>query len=84
MAVIVGGTALVATIAILRDAAFGARVSIVAGIVLVGWIVGEVLILTADDELASPDEALYPALGLVMVGLGLVVARRAQSTGMQG
>jgi hypothetical protein len=56
----------------------------VAGVILVSWIVGEVLILTGDDELVSPVEAVYLVVGLTMIGLGLLVARRAKQLGPQG
>ncbi len=71
LAVLVGGTATGAAMAHLRRSPIGARVSLVAGVVLVGWIFGEVILVSADSELVSPMEALYLVVGLVMIGLAI-------------
>jgi hypothetical protein len=77
LATVVGGTAAAATVATLRRATTGSRISMLAGLVMVGWIVGEILILTGDGEVVSPTEVLYLAAGLAMIGLGLAVGRTA-------
>jgi hypothetical protein len=79
LAVVVGGSAAVATVTAVRDARQGGRVSIVAGAILVAWVVGEVVILIGDGEVVSPTEAVFLAVGLVMVALGAVVGRRAEA-----
>jgi hypothetical protein len=76
LAVVVGGSAAVATVLTARDARQGGRVSIVAGAILVAWIVGEVAVLTGDGEVVSATEAVFLAVGLATVALGVVVARR--------
>lgn len=70
LAVVVGGSAALATVATLVGRA-GGFFSLVAGIVLSGWIVGEVLVFKHPSR---PDatEAIYFALGLAMVVLGTV------------
>ncbi len=47
----------------------------VAGALLVGWIVDDVLMVTADDELVSPTEVVFLSLGMAMTNLGFVLAR---------
>jgi hypothetical protein len=73
LAVVVGGSAAVATAATLRRPADGAWASLLAGVVMMGWIVGEVLILAPSAR--SWIEAVYFALGLVMAGLALALGR---------
>jgi hypothetical protein len=73
LAVVVGGSAAVALVAILRSADAGARASTVAGAVMMGWIVGETLILNQPTR-PSGSEVVYFAVGLAMAGLGLAIA----------
>ncbi len=77
LTVAVGGTAAVAAVALLRNPAIGALASMLAGMVLMGWIIGEALILN-QPAARSWAEAVYFAVGLTMVGLGLVVGRNLQ------
>jgi len=70
LAVVVGGSAAAALVATLRSPVLGARLSVVAGLVLIGWILAEIAILTRDGELVSGTEAVYLVLGLAMIGLG--------------
>jgi hypothetical protein len=74
---VVGGSSLLAAAATLRSPSLGARLSIVAGMVMVGWIVGEIVLLTGDAEVVSPTEVLFLTVGLAMAGLGWR-ARRAE------
>jgi hypothetical protein len=69
LAFLVGGSAAVATAAMLRSERLGARVSAIAGIVLVGWILGDVLLLRGPAT-RSWVELLYFAIGVLMVSLG--------------
>jgi len=75
LAVAVGGSAAVATMAVVRDARGGGRASVVAGAVLVAWIVGEMLVLTGDGEIMSPTELVFLVTGAVTMALGAAVAR---------
>jgi len=74
LTVAVGGSATVAAAALLRNPGIGALASMVAGMVLMGWIIGEVLILN-QPAARSWAEAVYFAVGLTMAGLGLVAGR---------
>jgi hypothetical protein len=67
LTVVVGGSATLAVIALLHGLDNGASVSIVAGAILMGWIIGEALLL----HQPSWFEAFYFALGLTMAALGL-------------
>jgi len=72
--VAVGGSATVAAALLLRNPAIGALASVLAGMVLMGWIMGEMLILN-QTATRSWVEAVYFAVGLTMSGLGLTVGR---------
>src|SRR5262249_56363124 len=69
VAVIVGGSASLATAATLRRWPAATRASVVAGAITMGWIVGEVLILNQQSAPTST-EVFYFALGFVMMTLG--------------
>ena len=68
LAAIVGGSA-AAAIALARQSTIAPRASAAAGLLLVGWIVGEVALISADSELVSPMEALCLVVGAAMIGL---------------
>jgi hypothetical protein len=72
-AVVVGGSATLATAATLRRPA-APRASVLAGAITMGWIMGEILILNQPSAPTSA-EVFYVALGFVMVALGLVLER---------
>ena len=72
LAVSVGGSAGVAAVAILRSPPVGAVASLLAGVVMMGWIAGEILLLDQPSE-PTGIEAFYFALGLLMAGVGLLV-----------
>ena len=80
LAVVVGGSATVAAAATLRSREAGALSSMLAGAIMLGWLVGERLILP--PEAFPPQlwwlEAIYIAAGLMMVLPPVVVwwARR--------
>lgn len=74
LAVAVGGSATVAAAATLRSPRAGARASLLAGVVMLGWIVGEVLILNQPSR-PTRIEVFYFAAGLLMALLGLAVGR---------
>lgn len=73
LAVVVGGSAAVAAAATLISPNAGGLASTVAGVVMMGWIAVEVLILKQPSWTWT--EVFYFALGLVMVVLGLMVWR---------
>lgn len=81
LAVVVGGSAAVATVATLRRSDIGALTSMLAGAILLGWLIGERLILP--KAAFVPQfwwlEAIYIAAGLMMV-LPALAVRRAAST----
>lgn len=81
LAVVVGGTAVFAAVTTARDPWVGAPASVVAGLVLVGWITGELLVLnqnSASTSPRSPVEALYFVVGLAMAVVGLILWRRGR------
>jgi hypothetical protein len=74
LGLVVGGSALLATFAALRNANAGAFASVAAGLIMMGWIVGEMLLLhTGGFTWLWP---LYFAVGAVMALLGLRLASR--------
>ncbi|MFN8486249.1 MAG: hypothetical protein U0350_01575 [Caldilineaceae bacterium] len=74
LAVVVGGSAAVAAAAMLRRPPVGALASLVAGLILMGWIIGELLLLHQPSAPQSI-EVFYFTIGLLMTGLGLLVAK---------
>jgi hypothetical protein len=73
LALFVGGSAAVATATLLVARNWSGQATIVAGAVLMGWLVGEVLILKQPSA-PSPTEVFFFAIGLIMLALGLNVA----------
>ena len=79
LAVVVGGSAAIAAAGTARGPRLGVPASIVAGLVLMGWIVGELLVLNQNSASTSPRSAVEPiyfVVGLAMVALGLILWRR--------
>jgi len=76
LAIVVGGSAVVAAVATLRRSGAGALTSMLAGAILLGWLVGERLILppAAFSTQFEWLEVIYIAAGLMMAvpALGLV------------
>jgi hypothetical protein len=76
LAVLVGGSAAIAAVATARFPRVGAPVSVVAGLVMVGWIVGELAVLNQNTASTSPRsvvEPIYFVVGLAMAALGLIL-----------
>lgn len=73
LAAVVGGSALVAALETFRDPRRGGRASAVAGLVMVGWIGGELAVLPR--EARHWIEGAYLCVGATMLGLGLSLAR---------
>ena len=63
--VVTGGTALAALVATVMSRTVGAGFSLAAGLVMIGWIVGEVVLIGASSWL----QLVYLAVGVVMVVL---------------
>ncbi len=80
LAGVVGGSAAAAAIAIVRRSTIGPRVSLMAGVVLVGWIAGEILLVRADNVVVSPTEAFYFFVGVAISGLAVGLDRSAGSS----
>lgn len=75
LACVVGGSAAAAVIALVRRSPIGRRASLLAGVVLVGWIAGEIALVRADNDLVSPIEAVYGIVGLATIGLAVRMER---------
>ena len=77
---VVGGSAALATAAMLRSPTTGGRVSVVAGVVMMGWIAAETRLLDYSEDPNDNDwiEPAYFALGALMAGLGVVVAAQSR------
>lgn len=72
LAALVGGSAAVAVIAMLRKAPTAFALSQLAGILLMGWIVGEIILLPQASE-PTVIELFYFITGLLMVVGGRVL-----------
>ena len=70
LAVLVGGSAAIATYAVGTNPSAGALLSVVAGGLLMAWIVVEVLLLNQPSWTLT--EGIYFAIGAAMVVLGFV------------
>lgn len=75
LAAVVGGSAAVAALTLVSRSTKAGRAAIVAGLVLLGWIVGEVVLVRADNEIVSPMEVLYLVVSLAIVGLATRTGR---------
>jgi hypothetical protein len=81
LAVVVGGSAAAAAVTTARPGRLGPIVSVVAGVVLVGWILGELVLLNQNSAASSPRspvEAIYLLVGIAMAGLGAYLWRSAR------
>jgi hypothetical protein len=74
LAVVVGGSATVAAAATLRRPDAGALASLLAGVVMMGWIVGEFLILNQPSR-PTWIEVVYFSVGVLMAVLGLAIGQ---------
>jgi peptidoglycan/LPS O-acetylase OafA/YrhL len=77
LAIIVGGTALIALVATLRDNPLSGSFAVIAGFILMGFITIEVLILEQQPPGPTPTEIFYFVIGaiLFLLGMGLVRLR---------
>jgi hypothetical protein len=74
LACVVGGSALVATVAVARRTPFGGPATVVAALVLAAQIGGE-LTLLAQPGGPTPAELLYLTIAAGMLGCGLLLHR---------
>lgn len=85
LAVVVGGSAVVAAVATLHKSDTGVLTSMLAGAILLGWLAGERLILPRAAFVPQFWwlEAIYIAAGLMMVLPALAVRRAARTVSAQ-
>lgn len=76
LAVVVGGSAAIATLAVYKSSARGGAASILAGVLLMGFILAEVMLLKQPSPWTGT-EVFYFAIGAAMSLLGLVLLRTA-------
>ncbi|HLX40683.1 MAG TPA: hypothetical protein VKR42_09120 [Ktedonobacteraceae bacterium] len=69
LAVFVGGSALVAAVAVMVRSEWDALASLVAGVILAGWIVSEVVMIGLQSGL----QPFYFAIGLLIIGLATLL-----------
>jgi hypothetical protein len=62
----------------------GLIAALIAGMALVGWIVGEIALVRADNQLASPIEAVYGIVGLASIWLAARLARAGGALAVDG
>jgi hypothetical protein len=75
LAGVVGGSAAAAAVVLWRRPRLGVPASALAGAILAGWVVGEIVILNQNGAATSPrspTEGLYLVVGTVMVMSGIV------------
>ena len=75
LAAVVGGSALIALIALLVRSSWAPALTVVAGAILMGWIVGEVLVLNQPGEPTWIEIAFF-AIGLLMSAVGVFARGR--------
>ena len=72
LGIMVGGSAAIATVMTARSESAGAVASLIAGIILMGWIAGEVLLLNQPNPTWA--EGIYFGVAAVMAILAIRVA----------
>ena len=70
LAIVVGGSALLAALLVLRPGRAGILATLAAGLIMAGYIVGEVLILKQTPPGPTWIELIYFGLGLTIFALG--------------
>jgi hypothetical protein len=83
LAVAVGGSAAVALIALLLRSPWAPALTVVAGAILMGWIVGEVLILNQPVEPTWIEIAFF-GIGMAMSVLGIFARGRRPAAAPAG
>jgi len=72
LCLVVGGSQFAAAFILLRRSSLANRASLIAGLVLIGWIVGEFRLI----GFQAPIQVCFVAIGLVEVGLSFASLRR--------
>lgn len=80
LTIVVGGTAALASVGMLRRLRWGPLASSFAGASMIGFLLGEIMILNQPVE-PTVTEMVFFAIGSVMVLLGLIVARQRSVDG---
>jgi hypothetical protein len=81
LGLIVGASALVAMATAISRANVGAVLSLIAGAIMIGWIVGEVLLIDS----VTPSSAYWPQAEYLLVGVAMVaLALRVAPGGWRG
>ena len=75
---IVGGVQFIAAVAMLRRLEGSVTAGAFAGIVMMGWIAGEVLIVGTHGGLMLTLQLIYFAVGLVQLALAALLTRERQ------
>jgi multidrug transporter EmrE-like cation transporter len=70
LAIAVGGSSLVAVIATLRNHPLAGSYAVIAGLLMMGFVTIEVIILQQQPPGPTPIEIFYFIIGLLMLGLG--------------
>jgi hypothetical protein len=69
LALIVGGSALAATVLMLQKNPFAVPVALLAGAIQVGWIIGELLLVGTRGDVMAWLQAIYFVAGLIVAVL---------------
>lgn len=76
LGVIVGGSALLASVLVLRRHPLAVPVAFAAGVIQLGWIIGEVLLVGTYGAVMLSLQVVYGAAGGLLAGLAIDAARR--------
>jgi hypothetical protein len=77
LGIVVGGSTMLAMVAAIKSASVGAVISLAAGVIMMGWIVGEMMLLPSSlftDFVENLAQAEYFLVGLAMIVLVVRVA----------
>jgi hypothetical protein len=76
LGVVVGGSALLASVLLLRGHPFALPAAFVAGMIQLGWIVGEVLLIGAYGAVMLGLQVVYGVAGALLASLAYHASRR--------
>ena len=80
LGVVIGGSALLASVLVLRDHPWALPVTFVAGMIQVGWIAGEVLLVGTYGAVMLWLQVIYGAAGALLAALAYDASRRPVDT----
>jgi hypothetical protein len=78
LAAIVGGSQLCAAVAMLRRVEWSQSAAVIAGVVMMGWITSEVLIVGTHGGLMLALQLIYFVVGLMELALAALLARERE------